>query len=181
MCYLLSERIIDSEFLPPAFGVKCPDPACGWRGKNCRGMAVFVIGANAPIAESVYPYVSMRCPKCKKSWQSLTDKESFAARFRFVVEKLSGFGHHGDLFPCTCEAQPGCRVVSDIELKMSIASDSFINDEPWMRTMAQVKCTGCYAVGKVALLEKHPVYHFYREPWVIEVGDYQLTRGVVVG
>ena len=177
MCYRLQDRIQDQELLPPAFRVRCP--SCSWLGKDCVSVYVYVVGANVPIQE--YQPINIKCPKCQTHWKSLLDKNSFAARFKFVVEKVSGFGHHGDVFPCTCEAQPGCRVISDIELRMTTMGDSFINDEPWVRITSKIKCNGCYAEGRIAVLEKYLSSNFYREPWANEVGDHQLCRGVVIG
>lgn len=156
--------------LPPAFKVWCGGPlgeGCGWQSRKVRGGA-YVIGVNYPIDSVYYTYDAMRCPQCNARYHRLVDRESIERRFRYVIEQRGyGLKREGDPFPCTCSVYPCCQVIGKIYLStMPTMGDTvFVSDENWYRAIAKVRCNGCYAVGKVAWIEKAHERDLYRQDW----------------
>jgi hypothetical protein len=161
------KKLAEGRELPPCFKAECQyvvewkdkeDPiVCGWKGRVVDGGG-YVVGYCAPI-DPYEDFSLAPCPKCKKSSYlvRLFDKESCIQRFRWSVDKMGKVAGRGesDLFPCSCKHYPSCILEGEVELKIAHVGDSFISDRTWLRIMGSVKCTGCYAKSKIAILERH--------------------------
>src|SRR5579885_2406333 len=122
--------------LPPCFKAWCD---CGWRGRVLNGFA-YVIGTNVPVEGLEKEYL---CPSCKKGspwsfsskFHSSVEEGDFEKRFRWVMENRGVQLVRGDeLFPCTCEVRPNCRIVDKIVVSACIVGDTaFQCDQSWMR------------------------------------------------
>lgn len=139
--------------LPECFRCHCD---CGWAGLLAKGV-VYVVGVNC-LVEDESMQCLRRCPQCVKdvTHASLTVAD-LRERFAWMCQRLGNIHGRGtDAFPCTCEHRPPCNLVRGIELRAALADDScFVSDAGWIRAAGMVKCNGCHAEGKIALLERH--------------------------
>ncbi len=143
------------EDVPPCFKVWCghtdtEDPSfCGWKGKAVTG-SFCTIGVNT-LAQLVPD-----CPKCKrKKIFKLIDRASLTARWRWIVERPGLVVRDTEWFPCTCSHRPPCKPIGEAEIRESTLCDTtFVTNEAWVSVCGNVKCTGCYAMGRVSMIEK---------------------------
>lgn len=142
----------DALELPPCFTVWCE--GCGWRGREARA-AFYIVGECEPIEENSISDMKCWCLKCGRRTNRCCDPMSMVARFHWVCDHARCWGAK-EMFPCTCATLTPCRFDDKPDVRRSTQVDSCgVCDDEWLRVAVYVQCCGCYAKGKIVMLEKH--------------------------